>query len=166
MINLIIATDSNWGIGKDNDLLYHLSADLKRFKTITSGKTIVMGRKTWESLPKKLPNRTHVVISSEPELSNDPDYVFGAVEPVLKMAETEDMWVIGGAAIAKLFLPYLDRIELTLIKSDDVDADTRIEFLEEALATSYICVGSEDGVDTCKKSGKQLEYSFLTYAKK
>jgi dihydrofolate reductase len=75
MINIILACDKNYAIGKDNDLIYHFKEDLTRFKELTNNQTIVMGRKTFESLPKKLPNRKHVVLSRDKNYKVDDDVI-------------------------------------------------------------------------------------------
>jgi dihydrofolate reductase len=163
MINLIIATDLGWGIGNNNQLLYHFSNDLKRFKLLTSGSPVVMGRKTWESLPKKLPNRTNIVISSATELPNNPDHIYSDITPVLELAKHETVWVIGGAAIAELFLPYTQRIELTLVM-DRQDADTKILFMEKALR-DYILMEESEHHEIDKISQVVKQYYFQTHIK-
>ncbi len=165
MIHIILACDNNWGIGFENNLQYHFTEDLKRFKELTSGKTVVMGRKTWESLPKKLPNRTNIVISrGTSQLNKEPDYVFSDIEPVLKMSETEDIWVIGGAEICQLFLPYTEVLELT--KIDCIrKADTKIKFLEAELEKFHI-YEIKNLVEIDKKENKEIKIQFITYKRK
>jgi dihydrofolate reductase len=122
-ITLVVARARNGVIGRDGALPWHIPADLKRFKALTMGSVMVMGRKTFESLPGLLPGRRHVVVSrdrdwraSGAEVAHDP-------EEALRLAGGEGVSVIGGAEIFAAFLPRADRIELTEILAD-VDGDT------------------------------------------
>lgn len=121
MISLIVAVDENNGIGKDNKLLCSIPIDMKRFISITKNKTIVMGRKTWDSLPNKpLKNRTNIVITSK----NIPEVItFSNPLDILKIAENEEIIIIGGESIYKIFLQYANKIYLTIIHSK-FEADT------------------------------------------
>lgn len=165
MISIILACDNNWGIGFENNLQYHFGKDLKRFKELTSSKTVVMGRKTWESLPFRLPNRTNIVISrAYKELNKNPDLIFDSIHPVLEMAKKEDIWVIGGSEICQLFMPYVDVIELTKIDSErKYDAD--IKFLEEELK-NFNTHNIENITDIDKKENVELNIKFITYLRK
>lgn len=123
-ISMIVAVDSNGGIGKDNKLLWHIPGDLKRFKEITTGKTVVMGRKTFESLPFKngLPNRKNVVLTRTPKDSiENVTYI----NIILNNSE-EEIFIIGGAEIYKLFMPYCNKLYLTQVFTK-TDADTFFE---------------------------------------
>lgn len=139
-VKLIIATsDSNSGyaIGKDNKLLTHVPEDLAYFKRITEGSTVLMGRKTFESLPNMpegLPDRINIVISSKPrEKSVNPKLIFmshlnnplGVV--VSSSLYTKDIFVIGGASIYKQMLPLVEEIHHTVIKGSYPDADTHFD---------------------------------------
>lgn len=111
--NIIVAIDSAGAIGKDNALLCHLPADLKHFKELTMGYPVVMGRKTWESLPKKpLPGRTNYVITSSNTI--DQAIVIHDVKDVLNMIDRE-FFVIGGASVYQQFLPYAHKLYITRI---------------------------------------------------
>lgn len=165
MLNIILACDNEWGIGFENKLPYYFAKDLKRFKELTSGKTVVMGRKTWDSLPFKLPNRTNIVISRSSEIANKkPDIIIDSIDSVLKMAETEEIWIIGGAEICKLFLPYVDNIELTKIDSIR-KSDINISFFETE-TENFTISNVEDIVDIDKVENVELNLKFITYKRK
>lgn len=127
MIHLIAAVDRNGGIGKENDLLCHISADLKRFKSLTMGRTMIMGRKTFESLPGVLPGRPHWVLTHQPgyAVSHEAVTVFHSVEAMEQAMETgQDYFVIGGASMYEAFLPLADSLYLTEIDAAFDGADT------------------------------------------
>lgn len=127
MIHLIAAVDRNGGIGKDNDLLCHISADLKRFKSLTMGRTMIMGRKTFESLPGVLPGRPHWVLTHQPgyAVSHEAVTVFHSVEAMEQAMETgQDYFVIGGASMYEVFLSLADSLYLTEIDAAFDGADT------------------------------------------
>ena len=111
MITMIYACDENNAIGKDGDLPWRQSTDLQHFKSITSGGTIVMGRKTWESLPGKLPNRRHVVLTRGVRT----DVETATFDEIIEMAKSQDLFVIGGGEIYELFLPHTEIIHRTII---------------------------------------------------
>ncbi|MBS5951527.1 MAG: dihydrofolate reductase [Clostridium sp.] len=122
MLSIIVAKASNDVIGGDNKLLWHISEDLKRFKSITSGNTIIMGRKTFESLPKVLPNRHHIVITRDKNFKVDsPDVeVINDIDSIIARFEnsTEEAFVIGGGEIYKALLPNTKKLYLTRIYKD------------------------------------------------
>lgn len=120
MISIVVAIDQNNLIGKDNGLPWgHLPVDLKHFKNITDGKTIVMGRKTFQSLPNILQNRKHVVLSRGTIQIRDPFVCqYNSIENVLELAKNEDLFIIGGAEIYKQFAPYADKIYLTEVQGE------------------------------------------------
>jgi dihydrofolate reductase len=125
-LTIIVAAGENNAIGKDNGLIWHLSNDLKRFKSLTNGHHIIMGRKTFESFPKPLPNRTHIVITRQ----ND----YQAPEGVIIVNNLEDAiyavrsdnqpFIIGGGEIYKQSMAFADKIELTRVHSSFENADT------------------------------------------
>lgn len=144
MIKIIAAVSNDLAIGKNNQLLWHIPEDLSWFKRYTTGKTVVMGSKTWESLPEEvrpLPNRKNLVLSREP------DVVFlGAqtvtFESVLELAKTEEIVVIGGGEIYKLFLPYADELSITRVNIEAPDADTFFpEFNDEFVIDERVWMG-------------------------
>lgn len=118
-VTIVAAMDITRGLGKDNQLLYRIPQDMKRFKALTQGKTVVMGRKTWESLPEKfrpLPNRDNFIISTNPKYDAPGAKVFTSLAAALAASETEDVCVIGGAQIYEQALAYAKVIEMTEIK--------------------------------------------------
>jgi dihydrofolate reductase len=122
-ITLIVARAQNGVIGRDGTLPWHLPADLKRFKALTMGSVMVMGRKTFESLPGLLPGRRHVVITRDRSWHVEGAEVAHSAEEALRNAGDEPVSVIGGAEIFALFLPLADRIELTEVLAD-IQGDT------------------------------------------
>lgn len=128
MLSIIVAKASNNIIGGDNKLLWHISQDLKRFKEITSGHTIIMGRKTFESLPKILPNRHHIVITRDKNFKVDSPSVevVNDINTVITKYEnsSEEVFIIGGGEIYKFLLPHTKKLYLTRIYKD-FDGDTK-----------------------------------------
>ncbi len=115
---IIVAIGENNEIGKDNDLLWRISADMKRFKAITTGNTIVMGRKTFDSLPKgALPNRRNIVLSHQ-NLKFDNTEVYKTIEEITEATkDDEQVFVIGGASLYSTFIDKVDKIYLTKVHS-------------------------------------------------
>jgi len=125
MITMIAAAGESNELGKDNDLLWHLPDDFKRFKQLTTGHHIIMGRKTFESFPKPLPNRTHLVITRNKDYKKEGAVVVHSMEEALKISEKDAQpFIIGGGEIYKMGLPFADRIELTRVRGTFDDADT------------------------------------------
>jgi len=124
MVILVAAAAENNALGKDGKLLWHLPADFKHFKELTSGHHIIMGRKTFESFPKPLPNRVHIVISRQPDYNPDGCIVVGSLEQAIaKVPKDENAFIIGGGEIYNLAIPLADRIELTKVHAHfDADA--------------------------------------------
>lgn len=150
----------NKAIGKNNDLLFHLTGDLKRFKAITSGHTIIMGRKTLLSLPKwPLSNRRHIV------LTGDPGARFGGCETASSVKEVfqmitgdEEAFVIGGGSVYHQFYPLAEKLYLTLVHQD-FEADT---FFTDMDFSDWEQISREDHYD--EKSG--LDYSYIDLIRK
>ena len=117
-IFLIYARASNGVIGRDNALPWHISADLKRFKALTIGKPMIMGRKTFESFPRPLPGRRHIVLTRDASWQAEGAEPAGSVDQALALAGDGEVAVIGGAEVNALFLPLADRIELTEVHAD------------------------------------------------
>jgi dihydrofolate reductase len=124
-ITIVVARAQNGVIGRGGKLPWHISADLKRFKALTMGSAMVMGRKTFESLPGLLPGRRHIVLTRDRDWTAEGAVVANNVEQALRLAGGERLSVIGGADIFALFLPMADRIELTEVL-EDVQGDTGI----------------------------------------
>jgi dihydrofolate reductase len=122
-ITLVVARAQNGVIGRGGKLPWHLPADLKRFKALTMGSVMVMGRKTFDSLPGLLPGRRHVVLTRDRNWSAEGAEIARSVDEALELARGERVSVIGGAEIFDLFLPLADRIELTEVL-EDVPGDT------------------------------------------
>ena len=156
-LSIIAARAANGAIGKDNRLLWHLKDDLLRFKTMTMGRSLVMGRKTFESLPGLLPGRIHYVLSKNPhyQVPHGVRLFSSAAELMNSLPEGEN-FVIGGACIYQIFLPYADRLYLTEVeKSFDGDA-----FFPEFAVNEW--------VQTEKLQGEAniLPHYFVTYERK
>lgn len=123
VITMIAAAGANNELGKDGDLVWHLPDDFKRFKALTTGHHIIMGRKTFESFPKPLPNRTHIILTRDPNYKTEHGIVVHNMEAALAVTTgDEEPFIIGGGEIYKLGLEVADRIELTRVHgSFDVD---------------------------------------------
>jgi dihydrofolate reductase len=131
IITLIVARAANGVIGKDGRLPWHLPADLRRFKQLTQGAPMIMGRKTFESLPGLLGGRRHIVLTRDKDWSAEGAEVAHAVPGALMLANAPRVSVIGGAEIYALFLPRADRIELTDVHLD-TDGDTILPAFDTA----------------------------------
>lgn len=128
-LSLIVAMSENGVIGRDGDLPWRLSADLKRFKKITMGHHIVMGRKTYESIGRLLPGRTSVILTRQPDLTAEGAVVAHSLDEALEIARDDDeVFVIGGAELYDRALPRVDRIYLTLVNAHVAGDTTFPEF--------------------------------------
>jgi dihydrofolate reductase len=124
LISLIAAMADNRVIGRDNGLPWRLPADLRHFKALTLGKPIVMGRKTWESLPGLLPGRRHIVITGNRDYHADDCVVVNSIEAAIEAAgDVEEVMIVGGGALYRAMLPRADRLYLTLVHME-VEGDT------------------------------------------
>ena len=130
-IVLVLARAANGVIGRDNGMPWHVPADLRHFKQITKGRPMIMGRKTFDSLPGLLEGRRHIVLTRDTDWEEDGAEVVHSVEEALKVANGPHVCVIGGAEIYALFLPLADRIELTEIATTP-EGDTSIPALDKA----------------------------------
>ena len=125
IISIIAAVAENRAIGKDNKLLWHLKADMRRFKHLTTGKMVVMGRKTYDSIGKALPNRINVVLSKDTSLKLENCLVFADLNAALRFAADRDLsevFIIGGAQIYEQAMDIADKLYLTVVKCTP-DAD-------------------------------------------
>lgn len=125
MTTIVVAMGEKNEIGFENKLLWHLPKDLKHFKDITSGHPVIMGRKTYESIGKPLPNRTNIVISRKKNWFEEGILIVGSVKEAVKFAKKidENIFIIGGGNIYEQTIAMVDRLEVTLVKAD-LDADT------------------------------------------
>ncbi len=148
-ISIIVAIASNRAIGKDMRLLWHLSDDLKRFKKLTTGHTLIMGRNTFLSLPNgALPNRRHIVITDQVEESFEGCEMAGSIEEAVQLAGTDgECFVIGGGMVYKQFLPLAGKLYLTQVH-ESFEADTffpEIDFSQwKALVTEEVEAGERN----------------------
>lgn len=150
MISIIVAVGKNLEIGKDNKLIWTIPDDMKYFKNVTTGKTVVMGLKTYESIGKALPNRNNVVISYENLDLKDAKVITDYKEV---FDYKDEVFVIGGASIYKLFIPYADKLYLTEIDSD-AEADSYFPEFDKSLYDRKV-------VDTGIYN--DINYSFVIY---
>jgi len=124
MITIIAAAGENNELGKDNELVWHLPDDFKRFKQLTTGHHIIMGRKTFESFPKPLPNRTHIVISRNKEYHNEHVMIVHSMNEAIDIAKDDPQpFIIGGGEIYEMGMEIADKIELTRVHGK-FEADT------------------------------------------
>ncbi|RAJ15153.1 dihydrofolate reductase [Olleya aquimaris] len=160
-LTIIVAAGENNEIGKNNELIWHLSDDLKRFKALTSGHHIIMGRKTFESFPKPLPNRTHIVISRQANYkAPEGVIVVNSLEDAISIAKKDSQpFIIGGGEIYKLAMPYASKIELTRVHAN-FDADTFFPAIDTNIwkETSNVFHKKDDN--------HEYEFSFLTFERK
>ena len=158
---IIVAVAENNAIGKDNQLLWHLSDDLKRFKSLTSGHHIIMGRKTFESFPKPLPNRTHVVITKQEDYKVPHGIiVVNSLKDALDVAKEDNQpFIIGGGEIYNQSLEVANKIELTRVHHN-FEADTFFPKIDNS-------IWKETSNVYHKKDAKnEFDYSFISYTRK
>lgn len=122
-ISIIVAVGKNLEIGKGNDLIWHFKDDMKFFKETTTGHTVVMGRKTFESLPHALPNRRNIVITNNKEYVAEGAEVVTSIDDAVALAGDSEIFVIGGGAIYTAMLPMCDKLYLTEIDAECADAE-------------------------------------------
>ena len=147
MLSMIYAADKNGAIGRDGGLPWRQSSDLQYFKKLTLDKTIVMGRKTWESLPGRLPRRRHLVMSR----NTIKEVEQTSIDEVLELAKNEEIFIIGGGEIYQLFLPYTDTVYRTVIHAIVDNPDTFGPILSEAdfklTSESFLAKSEKDQYD-------------------
>jgi dihydrofolate reductase len=161
MLTIIAAVAKNNALGKNNDLIWRLPADLKRFKKITLGHHVIMGRKTFESLGRPLPNRTTIIITRNTTYKAEGCIIVNSLEDaILAAKEDENPFILGGGEIYKQALLRADLLDLTLVHHDFEDADT---FFPDIDFTQWIEINREDF-----KADEQhaYDYSFVRYKKK
>lgn len=161
MLTIIAAVAKNNALGKNNDLIWKLPADLKRFKQITKGHHIIMGRKTFESLGKPLPNRTTIIITRNPNYRAHGCIVVDSLEKAILEAKADDNpFILGGGEIYKQALAYADIMDITEVHHSFEEADT---FFPEIDFSKWEEIERED-----HKADElhRYDYSFVTYKKK
>ncbi len=162
MVTIIVAIAKNNAIGKGNDLIWYLPADLKRFKKITTGHTIIMGRNTFESIGKPLPNRRSIIITRQKDYKIEGCFTANSIEQALELAKDEnEVFIIGGSQIYKQVLEknLVDRLDVTLVH-EEFDADA---FFPEIDLNIWEETKREDFKSDEKN---KYDYSFVTYIKK
>jgi dihydrofolate reductase len=162
-MKLIVNVDRNWAIGKDNKLLFHISQDMKFFKSHTTGNIIVMGRKTLDSLPggKPLPNRKNIVLSRNPEFKRDGVTVCadGGELALLLRDVAEDVYVIGGESLYRDLLPFCDTAYVTKVNAEAESADAFMTDLDKAPDWEI-----SDESEELEEKG--FKFKFVTYSRK
>lgn len=157
---MIAAVAENNALGKNNELVWHLPNDFKRFKELTSGHYIIMGRKTFESFPKPLPNRTHIVITRQQNYQPDGCIVVNSIENAIKACpENETIYIIGGGEIYNQALAFSDTIEITKVHGE-FEADA---FFPEIKAEEWELVQSDFNA---KDERHLYDYTYQTFVKK
>ncbi|CAM4334569.1 dihydrofolate reductase [Flavobacterium terrigena] len=158
MLTLIAATSTNNALGKDNQLVWHLPDDFKRFKSLTSGHYIIMGRKTFESFPKPLPNRTHVIITRQKNYEvPEGCVVVPSLEKAIEVCpKNDEVYIIGGGEIYKQSIDIADKVELTRVHTN-VEADT---FFPEIDPKKWNVVFEEHHE---KDEKHAFDFTFITY---
>ncbi|MFX0557542.1 dihydrofolate reductase [Maribacter sp. CXY002] len=160
-ITMIAASAENNALGKDNDLLWHLPDDFKRFKRLTSGHKIIMGRKTFESFPKPLPNRTHIIITRDKGYQTifEECIIVHSLDEALGLIHDEHAYIIGGGEIYRQGESHSDRIELTRVHAS-FEADT---FFPEINKKYWTLISEEYHP---KDEKHKIDFTYLTYHRK
>lgn len=159
MISIIVAVSDDWGIGRNNDLLWHISEDLKRFKRLTTGKTVIMGKKTWESLPKRpLPGRRNIVLTDVPGETIVGAVTVYSIDEALGICENGDeAFVIGGGSIYRQLMPLSDRLYITHVHKN-ATADIYFPVIDKH---KWKVIEKEEYPET----GDHPAYSYVIYEK-
>lgn len=159
MITIIAAIGKNNELGKDNDLIWHLPNDLKRFKKVTAGHHVIMGRKTYESLGRPLPNRANIIITRNLDFKANGCVIVHSLEEAIEAAkEDTNPYILGGAEIYKQAMQIADSLDLTHVDAV-LDADA---FFPEIDKKRWTEIAREDHF---KDDKHQYDYSFVTYKK-
>lgn len=160
MISIIVACSENNVIGKDNGLIWRLSNDLKRFKALTTGHAIVMGRKTFESIGRPLPNRRNIILSKNLE-AMDGCEIMRSADEVLEFAKStdEELFIIGGGQVYEQFLPFADKLYLTLVHTE-AEGDT-----------FFPALNRDEWTEVARESFKadeknEFDYEFVDYLRR
>ena len=162
MLSIIVAKASNNVIGKNNSLIWHLPEDLKRFKALTTGHTIIMGRRTFESLGRVLPNRKHVILCNDMEMDIEDENV-EILEDISMLDKyinsEEENFIIGGATIYRLLMPYANKMYITEI---DQEFEGDVSF-PEINKEEWDIIETEKGL---KDEKNPYDYNYVTYVRK
>ena len=161
MISIIVAVSDDWGIGKDNELLWRISDDLKRFKRLTTGNAVIMGKKTWESLPiRPLPNRKNIVLTDlQDEQIEGALTVYSIEEALSKCSAEEEVFIIGGGSVYRQFMPLADRLYITHV-GRNAPADI---FFPQIDTTIWKTVSEEDSPES---ETNVVPYKYVIYERK
>lgn len=163
MITILVAVTTDLAIGKNGDQLYYISADLRRFREFTTGHTIVMGRKTFDALPKgALPHRRNIVVSRQPGLTLHGADVAVSLDEAIRIAGDDEIFIIGGAQIYNAAMPLADCIELTEIEATRPDADTFFPAIDPDRWQTVAITDAE----TDQRSGVRYRYRTLRRVEK
>ena len=162
MLSIIVAKASNNVIGKDNSLIWHLPEDLKRFKALTTGHTIIMGRRTFESLGRILPNRKHVILCNDMQMDVEDEKV-EILEDISLLDKyinsDEENFVIGGATIYRLLMPYANKMYITEI-NQEFEGDVSFPEINKG---EWKVTEVEKGL---KDEKNPYDYNYVTYTRK
>jgi len=158
-VSIIVAAAENNAIGKDNQLICKLSADLKRFKALTMGHHIIMGRKTFESIGRPLPGRRSVIITRNMNYTQEGCVIVHSFEEAIAICDDDEVFVIGGGEIYNQVFPFADNLYLTRIKAE-IDGDT---FIPEVTDDVWKEVGKEEH---SKDEKNECDYTFVDYIRK
>jgi len=161
MISIIVAVSDDWGIGWDNKLLWHIPEDLKRFKRLTIGRCVIMGKKTWESLPKRpLPGRKNIVLTDIPDECIDCSVTAYSVEDALsKCDRNEEIFIIGGGSVYRQFLPVADRLYITHVHKKAL-SDV---FFPEIDKMQWVVMEKEEYVSD---DDNRIPYTYVVYERR
>lgn len=162
MLTIIVAIANENVIGKDNKLIWHLPEDLKRFKQITSGKNIIMGRKTFESLGRILPNRKHIILCNDMDMNieNENVEILDDISKLDKYINSEEEnFIIGGATIYKLLMPYANKMYITKI-NESFEGDV---YFPEIKDSEWEEISREKGL---RNEENPFDYDYITYTRK
>ena len=161
MISIIVAVSEDWGIGRDNDLLWHIPEDLRRFKRLTLGKSVIMGKRTWESLPKRpLPGRKNIVLTDIPGEQIDSAVAAYSIEDAVSKCERdEEAFIIGGGSIYRQFMKIAQRLYITHVHKK-ATADVwfpKIDRRKWKIIEKEECVSEDDN---------KIPYSYVIYERR
>ena len=157
-LSIIVAVAQNLAIGKDNDLIWHLSDDLKRFKSLTSGHAVIMGRNTWNSLPRRpLPKRRNIVVTHDRDFCDEGAVIAHSIQQAIQfVADEDEAFIMGGASLYRQFLPFVNKLYVTWVYRD-FEADVFFPVIDN----SVFGVTEESELLIDEATG--LTYRYVTY---